>query len=28
LSKVITRAPFFATRRERYQEDRPEPARV
>ena len=28
LSKAIIRAPFFATRREHYQEDRPEPARV
>jgi amino acid transporter len=30
LSKAITRAPFFATRRERYREgdERPEPARV
>ncbi len=28
LSKVITRAPFFATRRESYREDKPEPARV
>ena len=28
LSKAITRAPFFATRRESYREDRPEPARV
>ncbi len=28
LSKAITRAPFFATRRESYQEERSEPARV
>ena len=28
LSKAITRAPFFRTRRERYREDKPEPARV
>jgi amino acid transporter len=28
LSKVITRAPFFATRRESYQEEGSEPARV
>ena len=28
LSKAITRAPFFATRRENYQEERSEPARV
>ncbi len=28
LSKAITRAPFFRTRRESYQEDRAEPARV
>ena len=26
--KAITRAPFFATRRESYSEDRAEPARV
>jgi hypothetical protein len=28
LSKAITRAPFFATRRKSYSEDRAEPARV
>ena len=28
LSKAITRAPFFRTKREHYREEKPEPARV